>query len=52
LDHEIQIAVAPSRSVALDDEVKGLPTRGFMRLRTAVAQAQTAEVICVITEVD
>jgi hypothetical protein len=50
LGHEVKITVAPTRSVALDDEVQGLPTRGFMRVRADQTQTQAAQLICVITE--
>ncbi len=50
LGEQISIAVAPSRSIALDEDIKGLPTRGFLRVRANQTQAQDAQLICVITE--
>lgn len=47
---EINVAAGPSRSIALDDEVKGLPTRGFLRVRANQPQSQPTQLICVITE--
>jgi hypothetical protein len=47
---EILVAAGPGRSIALDDEVKGLPARGFMRMRTNQVQANNTQLICVITE--
>ncbi|MCX6614255.1 MAG: hypothetical protein NTW74_25875 [Acidobacteria bacterium] len=50
MGQEVNIAAAPSRSIALDDEIQGLPTRGFVRVRANQIQNQAAQLICVITE--
>lgn len=50
LGQQITIVVGPSRSIAMDDEVRALPTRGTMRIRTNQTQAQNAQLICVIKE--
>lgn len=50
LGQQITIAAGPARSIAMDDEVLGLPTRGTMRLRTNQTQLQNTDFICVIKE--
>ncbi len=50
MGQEVSIAAAPARSIALDDEIQGLPTRGFVRVRANQNQNQTTQLICVITE--
>jgi hypothetical protein len=50
MGQEVRIEAAPARSIALDDEIQGLPTRGFVRVRANQTQNQAAHLICVITE--
>jgi hypothetical protein len=50
LGQQISVTAGPSRSIAMDDEVRGLPTRGTMRLRTNQTQLQNTQLICVIKE--
>ena len=50
MGQEVRIEAAAARSIALDDEIQGLPTRGFVRVRANQNQNQAAHLICVITE--
>jgi hypothetical protein len=50
LGQQITITVGPSRSIAMDDEVRGLPSRGTMRIRANQSQLQDTQLICVIKE--
>lgn len=50
LGQSVSVVSAPGRSIALDQEVRGLPTRGFVRIRTSQQQQQNAQVVCIITE--
>lgn len=50
MGYEVNIEVAPARSIALDREIQGLPTRGFVRVRANQIQNQATQLTCVITE--
>jgi hypothetical protein len=52
LGQEIEVIAGPSRSIALDGIIPGLPTRGFMRVRTNTPQTQPTSLLGVITEED
>lgn len=50
LGQTIEVITGPARSIALDGIIPGLPTRGFMRVRTNATQSQSTSLLGVITE--
>ncbi len=50
MGQQVEVVAGPTRSIALDGVIPGLPTRGFMRVRTNMPQAQATALLGVITE--
>lgn len=50
LGQSVSVVTAPARSIVLDQEVRGLPTRGYVRIRTIESQLQESKLVCVISE--
>lgn len=50
LGQAVSVVSAPSRSIVLDEEVRGLPARGFLRIRSGQNQSTDAKLVCVIAE--